>query len=159
MTPERWERVKELFDASLEKSPYDRLKFLDEACEGDDDLRQEVERLIAEHERAGDFLVSPPWAKTTETLLRAESTAEGSGKATAEPHSPAAAVWLKRGDTFTDRYEIKNELGRGGFGIVYSTFDRGPLQRTVALKVIRFGLPRALHLRLWPDSVFLRRLE
>jgi serine/threonine protein kinase len=140
MTPEGWARVKELFDASLEKSPDERLKFLAEACEGDDVLRHEVERLIAEHERAGDFLVSPPWAKTTESSLRAEPTAEGSGKATAEPHSTAAAVWLKRGDTFTDRYEIKTELGRGGFGIVYSAFDRGPLQRTVALKVIRFAL-------------------
>ena len=139
MTPDQWERVKELFDASLEKSPEERLKFLSEACTGDEDLRREVERLIAEHGRTGEFLDSPPWAKTTATLTGTESTKEVSGVAN-QPDSIGAAVWLKRGDTFTSRYEIKNELGRGGFGIVYSAFDRGPLQRTVALKVIRFAL-------------------
>jgi len=140
MTPARWERIKQLFDASVKMSPDERLKFLAEACKADDDLSREVKRLLAEHERAGEFLGSPPWAKTTERLPSTEATTEESTRATAESHSTSAAGWLKRGDTFTSRYEIKNELGRGGFGIVYSAFDRGPLQRTVALKVIRFDL-------------------
>jgi len=45
---------------------------------------------------------------------------------------------LKAGVLFADRYEIRGEIGRGGFGVVYHAFDRGPLQRSVALKLIHF---------------------
>lgn len=59
---------------------------------------------------------------------------------------------FKPGELFAGRYAIDRELGRGGFGIVYSAFDRGPLQRTVALKVIRIqleaGSERAITARL-----------
>ena len=47
------------------------------------------------------------------------------------------ALALEPKQIFADRYEIEKELGRGGFGIVYRAFDRSPLQRKVALKVIR----------------------
>jgi HEAT repeat protein len=66
-----------------------------------------------------------------------ESKIESDQELTAPPASPAEL--LKVGEIFADRYEIKGELGRGGFGVVYSAFDRGPLQRTVALKVIRLA--------------------
>jgi DNA-binding transcriptional ArsR family regulator len=45
---------------------------------------------------------------------------------------------LKPGEVFAGRYAIDRELGHGGFGVVYAAFDQGPLQRAVALKVIRF---------------------
>jgi len=44
----------------------------------------------------------------------------------------------KPGDVFAGRYRIETELGHGAFGVVYRAFDEGPLQRKVALKVIRF---------------------
>ena len=44
----------------------------------------------------------------------------------------------KPGDVFAGRYRIETELGHGAFGVVYRAFDEGPLQRMVALKVIRF---------------------
>src|SRR5271157_729529 len=106
MTSDRWERVKELFDASLEKSPKVRLKFLSEACSGDEELFREVERLISEHEGVGSFLASPPWANTTGPTQGTESP-RGVSQAGTGPESTGAAVWLKRGDTFTSRYEIK----------------------------------------------------
>ncbi|MBD3236639.1 MAG: protein kinase, partial [Candidatus Eisenbacteria bacterium] len=51
---------------------------------------------------------------------------------------------LETGVVFADRYEIRAKLGEGGFGTVYHAFDRGPLQRDVALKTIKssaFGSP------------------
>ena len=45
MTAERWNRVEELFHSAVALSPPDRKKFLHDACNGDDDLRSQVESL------------------------------------------------------------------------------------------------------------------
>jgi len=136
MTPQQWARVKEIFNAALERSPEKRSEFLVEACEGDESLREEVHRLLAEHDRAGEFLNSPTWPKG-DPAPTTESDGPNAEQVIAGPGSPLAP--LKAGETFANRYEIKGELGRGGFGVVYLAFDRGPLQRTVALKVIRLA--------------------
>ncbi len=141
MTPDQWEQVKEIFEGALERSPEERSEFLAEACAGDEPLLREVKRLLAEHDRAGDFLISPAWPMGAVPTLTAESVGQAAEGVIAGPRS--AATLLQDGETFASRYEIKGELGRGGFGVVYSAFDRGPLQRTVALKVIRIasGVP------------------
>jgi len=46
MTPERWERVKEIYDSVFHVRPPERRAFLDRACGQDRALRQEVERLL-----------------------------------------------------------------------------------------------------------------
>jgi eukaryotic-like serine/threonine-protein kinase len=50
MTPGRWARLKKLFDAALEHEPASRPAFLDTACQGDAELRADVEQLLAEDE-------------------------------------------------------------------------------------------------------------
>jgi tRNA A-37 threonylcarbamoyl transferase component Bud32 len=52
MTPERWQQIDRLFDASLRLAPTERDAWLREVCGGDDDLRAEVCRLLAEDEQA-----------------------------------------------------------------------------------------------------------
>ncbi|MET0624406.1 MAG: hypothetical protein ABW250_15605 [Pyrinomonadaceae bacterium] len=56
MTPERWQRIKELFHAASELAPAERGAFLDANCAGDDEARAEVESLLAADEREGEFL-------------------------------------------------------------------------------------------------------
>jgi hypothetical protein len=46
MMPERWERVKEIYDSAFHVRPPERRAFLDRACAKDPALRQEVERLL-----------------------------------------------------------------------------------------------------------------
>ena len=52
MTPERWRRIDDLFDAALRLDPAERDAWLRGACGDDDDLRAEVGRLLAQDERA-----------------------------------------------------------------------------------------------------------
>ena len=60
MTPERWQRVKRLFDAALEREGEARARFLSEAMEDDPSLASEVLGLLASNQQAGAFLSTPP---------------------------------------------------------------------------------------------------
>jgi len=46
MTPERWQRARQVLNEALEREPHERARFLAEACSGDESLRQEVEALV-----------------------------------------------------------------------------------------------------------------
>src|SRR6266571_2980836 len=62
MTPQEWDRVKQIFDLALAEPPADRARFLQLQCGEDAHIRSEVERLLAEHERATGFLEPPSHA-------------------------------------------------------------------------------------------------
>ena len=63
MTPERWRQIGELFDAAVRIDPAGREAWLRAACGGDDELRAEVGRLLAQDERADrDGFLTPPEA-------------------------------------------------------------------------------------------------
>ena len=59
MKPERWQQLDKLFHSALERKPEERKIFLDEACASDEQLRKEVQELIAAHEKAGSFIENP----------------------------------------------------------------------------------------------------
>src|ERR1039458_7190230 len=52
MTPERFRRIADLYDAVLRQPPPERPRFLAEHCSGDDELREEVESLLAAKARS-----------------------------------------------------------------------------------------------------------
>jgi len=61
MTPDRWRRIDDLFDAALRIDPSGRDGWLRVACGDDDDLRVELRRLLAQDERADrDGFLEPP---------------------------------------------------------------------------------------------------
>jgi eukaryotic-like serine/threonine-protein kinase len=114
MTPERWQRVKEIFQSALACAPGERSAFLSTACRGDEQLRQEVESLKASDEKDGSFIDSPAYEQATELLANDQE--------------------LKSGQT-VGRYEIRSKIGAGGMGEVYLARDTG-LGRKVALKIL-----------------------
>ena len=120
MTPEEWQRVRPILESALELEPARRPAFLD-ASRVDPSLRNEVESLIAAHEKAGtEFL----------NLLSAPSLA-----AHAEAH-----FRLLRGKR-VGPYEIAEELALGGMGAVYRAVRAdGQYEQQVALKVVRADL-------------------
>jgi eukaryotic-like serine/threonine-protein kinase len=59
MNSKWWKKIKEIYDRALDLSREERDGFLAEACVDDDDLRREVESLLAAHDDAGSFLQVP----------------------------------------------------------------------------------------------------
>ena len=61
MTAQRWQQIKEIFDAALRCRLDQRSAFLADACGQDKPLRQEIETLLAAHEKSGTFIDSPAY--------------------------------------------------------------------------------------------------
>ena len=129
MNSERHQRISEVYAAVRKLSQADRQAYLDEACKTDDDLRSNVERLLAQ-----DVSSSP--------LLRTGEVEDELGRIAAEVFQTGdAPVPEKIGD-----FRIIEELAHGGMGIVYVAEQDRP-RRRVALKVIRPGMASRQMLR------------
>lgn len=62
MTPEMWQKIKNLFEAAQTLAPEKRGRFLENAC-GDDNLKKEVEKLLGSFDEAESFLEKPAVAE------------------------------------------------------------------------------------------------
>jgi serine/threonine protein kinase/WD40 repeat protein/tetratricopeptide (TPR) repeat protein len=108
-----------LLAAVEKKTPAERAAYLDGACGPDADLRAEVEALLQAHEAAGSFLEQPLFEPTpTVDQLPA---AEGPG-------------------TRIGPYKLLQQIGEGGFGVVYMAEQDKPVRRRVAFKIIKPGM-------------------
>ena len=122
MTPQQYERLTELFHDALETAADERVAFLDQVCDGDADLRRELESLLAAHEQRAVYTEKPP-EDIAAGLYLAQQNNSAAGAAPLPPH------------TRIDRYEIRSLLGKGGMGDVYLAEDT-TLRRLVALKLL-----------------------
>src|SRR6266705_5489392 len=68
VTPERWKQIEALFEGVLERPAEERPGFLRQTCDGDEELRREVESLLDSHERAGSFIDQRSLFVSNETL-------------------------------------------------------------------------------------------
>jgi serine/threonine protein kinase/Tol biopolymer transport system component len=117
MTPERWQQVEALYHAALGQEAARRNAFLIEACQGDDELREEVESLLQISQSGEDILQQPAW--------------DGAGELVETESRKAALV----PGTRLGPYEIIGVIGVGGMGEVYRARD-SRLNRDVAVKVL-----------------------
>jgi len=125
MTSERWQQIEELFHSALERRADERAAFFEQACNGDDELRRQVEALLASFEEAGDFIEQAPLAGALSSI------ADESSEAAAKRIDGAAPLVGRR----IGHYEIQSLLGAGGMGEVYLAHDR-ELDRRIAVKIL-----------------------
>ena len=118
ITHDRWQRIKEIFQSAQEKTPTERLEFLDEVCGDDEFIREEVEALLTADDSNADFLSAPAYEFAAGMLSDEES--EVSEFANGQE---------------VGRYTILCPLGTGGMGQIYLAQDE-QLGRKIALKMI-----------------------
>jgi WD40 repeat protein/serine/threonine protein kinase len=97
----------------------ERQKCLDDGCAGDAALRAEVEALLEASARADKFLESP------------------AGTQVATIDHPLVT---DRPGTVVGPYKLLEQIGEGGFGIVFMAEQQHPVRRRVALKVLKAGM-------------------
>jgi serine/threonine protein kinase len=112
--------VESIFFAALEKPSADeRAAFLKDVCGPNEDLRKHVERMLSAHPKAGSFLDHAPTGLA--------STAE-------EP------LIIERPGAVIGPYKLMEQIGEGGFGLVFVAEQQHPIRRKVALKIVKPGM-------------------
>lgn len=110
-----------IFLEAIEKDdPADRQRYLDEACGGDEALKASVQALLAADDEENNPLDRPPvdYSEIAETVA-------------------PAAKWI---DKRIGGYRLMEQIGEGGFGLVFVAQQDQPVRRQVALKILKPGM-------------------
>jgi serine/threonine protein kinase/tetratricopeptide (TPR) repeat protein len=112
-------RAKELFFAAADiNDAKTRAAYLNEECAGDSALRGRVEALLRAHAEPDEILDAPP----------------------ARPATIDYAPITERVGSMIGPYKLMEQIGEGGFGLVFVAEQQEPVKRKVALKVIKPGM-------------------
>ena len=111
---------RDIFDAALAiDDPAERVAYLDRVCRDDQELRQHIDGLLSMEAQVGSFLDAP---------------ARGLVATVDEP------PLTERPGTLIGPYKLLEQIGEGGFGVVFMAEQAQPLRRKVALKVLKAGM-------------------
>ncbi len=121
MSMPSWDRIKAVFAEACELPAEQVPAFLDRVCEGDAELRREVESLLAA--RSGKQVATGGAARelAAASTMRSAIITEGAG-------------------TIIGPYKLLQLIGEGGFGSVFLAEQTQPVRRRVAVKIIKLGM-------------------
>jgi serine/threonine-protein kinase len=122
MNPGRLDEAEQIYHKAAALEPGQREAFLQEACAGNESLRQEVESLLRYQQAAEGFMETP--------------AIEDQAAALAADWAGDASITMT--GRIAGRYQVLEKIGAGGMGMVYRAHDTH-LNRSVALKVLSPG--------------------
>ncbi|HEV3444551.1 MAG TPA: serine/threonine-protein kinase, partial [Gemmataceae bacterium] len=105
------------------ESPQARVSYLDQICSGNAALRARLQALLHAHERDGGLL------KTPSVVAAASAVGDAAGAAIID--GPGSLI---------GPYKLLEQIGEGGFGVVFMAEQQRPMRRKVALKVLKPGM-------------------
>lgn len=136
MADVNWQKVRELFDAALERPAAERAEWLAQVCGGDEALRTKVEQLLQAEDELEGFLETPVLAQ-----LEEQPTREWTGQR-------------------VGAYQVVRELGRGGMGVVYlAERADGEFRKQVAIKLLPTSADEQIRQRFRRERQILADLE
>jgi serine/threonine protein kinase len=110
--------ARDIFIAAVEKhGTDDRTAFLDEACGNDEELRRHVNLLLGAHGQSRCFLDQGAFTIPAVDEALSEKPGQQIGP-----------------------YKLLEQIGEGGFGVVFLAEQERPVKRRVALKIIKPGM-------------------
>jgi hypothetical protein len=120
MPPDRWRQISQLYDAALTRGG-DRAAFLKQACADDEELRLDVESLLAQLASPGAFLTQ------STTVMAADAVSDRDAlMRTGDRIGESQAQLELLTEGLASRYRIGPELGRGGMATVYRPDEARP---------------------------------
>ena len=109
----------QIFASAIEiEDVAERDRFLATACEGAPELRASLDELLALHESDADFLAKPIFGVASHV----------------HRHSAGDVI---------GRYRLVEQIGEGGFGVVWKADQTEPIQREVAVKIMKRSFKRS----------------
>jgi eukaryotic-like serine/threonine-protein kinase len=129
---------------ALDVAPAERRRFIEQACEEEPDLGAAVLEALSHTGTLGSFLEGPG-AGVLDALAVEGHLASGAE----EPELPSEM----------GRYTLVELIGRGGMGSVYRALQHEPVEREVAVKLLRSRLPGRVWSRLQAEAQLLARLD
>ena len=131
MTPERWQKVEEIFQAAVDLLPEERARYIAQVCANDTTLRSDVESLLSQHDSAGELLDQPFYGNTEMNVF----------DSFVEEEDPMLGRRL-------GSYRIEREIGRGGMGAVYEALRAdNEFNKRAAIKLVKRGMDTDFILR------------
>jgi serine/threonine protein kinase len=131
MNKDQWQQIEKIFYAAMELPRDERDDFVGQACASDEELRREVQALLAANRDAASFLDSPvampPRSGTlSPTLVMPQAILNSTSAAESGIH--------------VGHYRLLREIGRGGMGVVWlAERADGQFRQQVAIKLLHAG--------------------
>lgn len=148
MTPELYQRVREIYHAACDVPRGAQSDLLLNLCAGDLELLTEVQSLLGYHDDRDDALSDSQLGIGSRLLNAAGADHAGIDDPAAEADFPARI----------GRYRLLKRIGEGGMGIVFEAVQDYP-SRNIALKLIRVGFGSKSLLRFKHEAEMLGRLR